>query len=373
MIYLDNAATTPLDPEVLQLLTTCLQTFYGNPSSSHEAGTDAADLLSVARNSIAECLSINSEEVIFTASATEAINIVVHSLAEEKRHFIFSPAEHPAVLHSINLFVPKEKQHILDLKSDGLPDMDQIHEWLKSYPKAALALMEAHNETGLINDIRGIGKQIQEREGVLLCDTTQSIVKLRQDLKELNAYAVASAHKFHGPKGIGMLFLPESLSLKPLMGGGEQERGLRPGTENVAFAIAMAKAMEVYNKDREMVSINIDNWRNIIIKHLKEWFPDAAIIGEGHRDVLPHILSIAFPSTSVYQSIPPWLEECGIAVSMGSACHSGQNKISPLMLAMGLTNHFMLRISFGRFNTDADVNELMNALLDFYNDNLRKV
>lgn len=371
MIYLDNAATTQIDPEVLQLLNTCLQEFFGNPSSSHELGKDAAELLSLARTNIAQSLGISPVEVLFTASATESINIIVNSLASENRPFIFCPSEHPAVIQSINLFVPLERQHEISIGSDGRPDFLHIQELLKKYPQAALCLMDAHNESGLINDIDLAYSLIQQNDGLLLCDTTQSIVKFRSDLNELKAYSVASAHKFHGPKGIGLLIVPESLSLKPLMGGGGQERGLRPGTENVAFAIAIAKAIETYDRDKMNCINNISAWRNIIVNHIKEWFPEVRIIGDGESAVLPHILTLAFPDTDYYRSIPDWLSECDIAISKGSACKSSNDHKSEFMQAIGLDNHFLLRISFGRFNTDADINELMNALLDFKNDKIQ--
>lgn len=248
-IYLDNAATTPIRQEVIDEMVRVMQTEFGNPSSTHSIGRSSKAVIETARKNIAKNLHCQASEIVFTSSATEATNWILRSAVKDfgVKRIITSKVEHHATLYSI-LALQEEfgiAVEYLDVDSDGVLDYEKLHMLLLDDIKTIVSLMHVNNETGVVNDINRIGAMCHQYKALFHCDTVQSIGKTELDLQQLPIdFIVASAHKFHGPKGVGFAFVRKNLVLQPMIFGGEQEKGWRAGTESVHQIAGMAKALE---------------------------------------------------------------------------------------------------------------------------------
>ena len=368
-VYLDNASTTAIRAEVIQEMTKVMTEEYGNPSSTHSLGRSAKNILELSRKSIAKNLNATAQEIIFTSCGTEANNWILRSAVEDLqvKRIITSKIEHHAVLYTA-LVLEKEYDIQIDyanVKPNGEIDITHLVELLSQEKKTLVSLMHVNNETGTILDLERIGRICQEHNVLFHSDTVQSIGKTTIDLQTIPVdFVVASAHKFHGPKGVGFAFIRKNLGLQPLFFGGEQEKGLRAGTEALHQIAGMAKALELSYTNLETEQNHIIELKNYLISQLKTEFPDFKINGtpNGFYTVLNVLLPFAPAKTSMLLF---HLDMKGIAVSRGSACQSGSVKPSHVLAEMLSEEDLKkpsLRISFSHYNTKDDIDLLIEAL-----------
>jgi cysteine desulfurase len=368
-VYLDNASTTALRLEVIHEMTKVLTEEYGNPSSTHSLGRSAKNILELSRKSIAKNLNGTAQEIIFTSCGTEANNWILRSAVKDLKvkRIITSKIEHHAVLYTA-LALEKEYGIQVDyvaIKPNGEIDITDLVELLSQEKKTLVSLMHVNNETGTVLDLERIGRICQEHNVLFHSDTVQSIGKTTIDLQTIPVdFIVASAHKFHGPKGVGFAFIRKNSGLQPLFFGGEQEKGLRAGTEALHQIAGMAKALELSYSNLETEREHITELRNYLITQLEIEFPAFEINGtvDGFYTVLNVLLPFSADKTAM---ILFHLDMKGIAVSRGSACQSGSIKPSHVLAEM-LSHEDLkkpsLRISFSHFNTKEDINVLIEAL-----------
>ncbi|RKS95776.1 cysteine desulfurase [Flavobacterium limicola] len=368
-VYLDNASTTALRPEVIQEMTKVLTEEYGNPSSTHSLGRSAKNILELSRKSIAKNLNATAQEIIFTSCGTEANNWILRSAVKDLKvkRIITSKIEHHAVLHTA-LALEKEygiQVDYVSIKPNGEIDITDLVELLSQEKKTLVSLMHVNNETGTVLDLERIGRICQEHNVLFHSDTVQSIGKATIDLQAIPVdFIVASAHKFHGPKGVGFAFIRKNSGLQSLFFGGEQEKGLRAGTEALHQIAGMAKALEFSYNNLETDREHITELRNYLITQLEIEFPAFEINGtaDGFYTVLNVLMPFSADKTAM---ILFHLDMKGIAVSRGSACQSGSIKPSHVLAEM-LSNEDLkkpsLRISFSHFNTKEDIDMLIEAL-----------
>ena len=368
-VYLDNASTTAVHPEVIQEMTKVLTEDYGNPSSTHGLGRKSKSILELSRRSIAQNLKATAQEIIFTSCGTEANNWILRSAVKDLKvkRIITSRMEHHAVLYTALALEKEFNIHIdyVNIKSNGVVDLTHLVELLSQETKTLVSLMHVNNETGTILDLERVGIICKEHGALFHSDTVQSIGKSVIDLQKIAVdFVVASAHKFHGPKGVGFAFIRKNSGLQPLFFGGEQEKGLRAGTEALHQITGMAKALSLSYNDLEKHQTHISELKNYLISKLEIEFPTRKI--NGGSDAFYTILNVLLPfSQDKTAMILFHLDMKGIAVSRGSACQSGSIKPSHV-LAEILSEEDLkkpsLRISFSHFNTREDIDILIEAL-----------
>jgi cysteine desulfurase len=352
MIYLDNAATTITDPEVIDIMATVMNNFFGNPSSAHEPGYEASTILEESRKTISGIVNCHADELFFTSGGTEAINLVFYNMGLNAaiKHVITSPLEHPAVLHSLDKYGLSEKTEFLNILPDATPDLDQLETMLKEMPGAFVSLMHVNNECGSMLDVKKTGALCKQYGALFFCDTVQAIGKTEVDLHGWGVdFAACSGHKFHGPRGIGFLYKNRKHSFIPQMAGGGQEKGLRSGTENTAAIAGLCRALELSEEHFSETTERILSLKHFLIETLRNEIPGILFAGDTEK-TLPHIVSIAVSETENNLNLQQVLNKAGFAVSAGSACHAG-SKTSALLYAVGLPGHYPLRVSFGKFST----------------------
>ena len=368
-VYLDNASTTAIRNEVIQEMTKVMTEDYGNPSSTHSLGRAAKSILELSRKSIAKNLNATAQEIIFTSCGTEANNWILRSAVKDLqvKRIITSKIEHHAVLYTA-LVLEKEYGIQIDyvnVKPNGEIDITHLVELLSQEKKTLVSLMHVNNETGNVLDLERIGRICKEHNTLFHSDTVQSIGKATIDLQTIPVdFIVASAHKFHGPKGVGFAFIRKNSGLQPLFFGGEQEKGLRAGTEALHQIAGMAKALEISYNNLEKEQKYVAELKNYLITQLKIEFPEFKINGnpDGFYTVLNVLLPFSVAKTAM---ILFHLDMKGIAVSRGSACQSGSIKPSHVlaeMLSVEDLKKPSLRISFSHFNTKEDIDILIEAL-----------
>lgn len=368
-IYLDNASTTALRPEVIKEMTHVLTEDYGNPSSTHSFGRTSKSILELSRKSIAQNLNATAQEIIFTSCGTEANNWILRSAVKDLKvtRIITSKMEHHAVLYTA-LVLEKEFGIQIDyvaIKPNGEIDLTHLVELLSQEKKTLVSLMHVNNETGTILDLERVAIICKEHDALFHSDTVQSVGKTIIDLQKTTVdFIVASAHKFHGPKGVGFAFVRKNSGLQPLFFGGEQEKGLRAGTEALHQIAGMAKALELSYSNLEEDKIHILELKTELISKLKTAFPTCKINGgtNGFYTILNVLLPFSEDKTAM---ILFHLDMKGIAVSRGSACQSGSIKPSHVLVEILSEEDLKkpsLRISFSHFNTKEDVDSLMDAL-----------
>ena len=368
-VYLDNASTTAIRAEVIQEMSNVMTEEYGNPSSTHSLGRAAKNILELSRKSIAKNLNATAQEIIFTSCGTESNNWILRSAVKDLqvKRIITSKIEHHAVLYAA-LVLEKEfgiQIDYVNVKPNGEIDITHLVELLSKDIKTLISLMHVNNETGTILDLERIGRICQEHKVLFHSDTVQSIGKMNIDLQSISVnFIVASAHKFHGPKGVGFAYIRKNSGLQPLFFGGEQEKGLRAGTEALHQIAGMAKALELSYANLEVEQNHITELKNYLIIQLKTEFPDFKINGtpDGFYTVLNVLLPFAPAKTAMLLF---HLDMKGIAVSRGSACQSGSIKPSHVLAEMLSDDDLKkpsLRISFSHFNTKEDIDVLIEAL-----------
>ncbi|AXB57219.1 cysteine desulfurase family protein [Flavobacterium fluviale] len=368
-VYLDNASTTAMRPEVIQEMTKVMVEDFGNPSSTHSFGRNGKTILELSRKSIAKHFNCTAQEIIFTSGGTEADNWILRSAVEDLKveRIITSKIEHHAVLYPVlaleeeyNIQVDYVKVH-----QDGSLDLTHLSNLLSDEKKTLVSLMHVNNETGAILDLDRVSLICKQYNALFHSDTVQSIGKTEIDLQKTPIdFVVASAHKFHGPKGIGFAFVRKNSGLQPLLFGGEQEKGLRAGTEAVHQIAGMAKALSVSYEKLEQERAYILDLKKYLIAQLEVHFPDFKI--NGKRDDFYNIINIILPFSSEKTSMLLFsLDMKGIAVSRGSACQSGSIKPSHVLKEMLSEDDLKLpnlRISFSHYNTKEDIDWLIESL-----------
>lgn len=367
-IYLDNAATTPIRQEVIDEMVGVLQSEFGNPSSTHSIGRSSKAIIETSRKTIAKQLHCNAQEIIFTSTATEATNWILRSAVKDfgVKRIITSKVEHHATLYSI-LALQSEfgiQTEYLTVDADGALDYEKLTSLLSEDNKSLVSLMHVNNETGVVNDINRIGVLCHQNNTLFHCDTVQSIGKTEIDLQHLPIdFVVASAHKFHGPKGIGFAFVRKNLVLQPMIYGGEQEKGWRAGTEPVHQIAGMAKALALSYDHLAEERNYISDLKAYCLKQLQSAFPEVTING---KDTFYNILNVLLPFSSEKTALILFnLDMKGIAVSRGSACQSGSMKPSHVLAEMLNEKDLAkpsLRISFSHYNTKTEIDYFIETL-----------
>ncbi|MFT4983249.1 MAG: cysteine desulfurase [Flavobacterium sp.] len=368
-IYLDNASTTAIRPEVIQEMAQVMAADFGNPSSTHSFGRNAKSVLELSRKSIAKHLNASAQEIIFTSCGTEANNWILRSAVADLKvkRIITSKIEHHAVLYTVQA-LQKEFGLQVDyvaIKPNGEIDVTNLVELLAENHKTLVSLMHVNNEIGTVLDLDRIVPICKQYNALLHSDTVQSIGKKEIDLKELPIdFLVASAHKFHGPKGVGFAFVRKNSGLQPLFFGGEQEKGLRPGTEAVHQIAGMAKALELSYENLEAERVQISELKKYLEERLAIDFPQSTI--NGSKDGFYNMLNVLLPFSEEKTAMILFnLDMKGIAVSRGSACQSGSIRASHVLSEM-LSDEDLrrpsLRISLSHYNSKEDIDILMDAL-----------
>jgi len=373
-VYLDHAATSPLDPQVFEAMQPFFSGTYGNASSVHWFGRQARQALEDARERVAQSIGAQPGEMFFTSGGTESNNMAIKGVAiaskdrNKKNHVITSQAEHHAVLEPCeHLAGEGVDATVLPVDSYGVVDEGQVRDTLRP-GTGLISIMVANNEVGSISPIREIAAVARERGVVMHSDAVQALGKIPVNVDALGVDLMTlSAHKINGPKGIGALYVRRGTPLDPIIFGGGQERGKRPGTENVPLAVGFARAVDLTMAQVEQESQRLRILRDELERRILELFP--AAIRNGHPDNrLPHILNVSFDSTRQPfegETLLMNMDLNGIALSSGSACTSGSVQPSHVLLAMGRdekTAKATLRFSFGRGNTMEDVEYTIHAL-----------
>ena len=368
-VYLDNASTTALRPEVTQEMIKIMTEDYGNPSSPHSFGRNAKTILELSRKSIAKNLNCSAQEIIFTSGGTEGINWLLRSAVKDLKvtRIVTSRIEHHAVLHTVMVLQSEFNIQVdyLDINQDGNIDLTQLSKLLAEGGNTMVSLMHINNETGVILDIERVGVICKQYGALFHSDTVQSVGKIQIDLQKIAVdFVVASAHKFHGPKGTGFAFVRKNSGLQPLLFGGEQEKGLRAGTEAVHQIAGMAKALAISYENLDTEQIYISGLKSYLVEQLEIHLPGFKIAGK--KEYFYNIVNIVLPFSADKTSMLLFsLDMKGIAVSRGSACQSGSSKPSHVLKEMlseadlKLPN---LRISFSHYNTKKDIDWLIECL-----------
>ena len=368
MIYADNAATTPMSEAAINTMTTLIRETYGNPSSLYEFGQKAKEVLEQAREDTAALIGADAKEIIFTSGGSEADNQAIISAAKAgalkgKKHIISSKFEHHAVLHTLKKLENEGFEvTLLDVHENGIIDPSEVEAAIRE-DTCLVTIMYANNEIGTIQDIKGIGAVCRAKGVIFHTDAVQAIGHLKINVVEENIDMLsASAHKFHGPKGVGFLYARKGIRLTNLIEGGAQEKGKRAGTENVPGIAAMVTALkeEVANIDKN--TANILPIRNKIIEGLKE-IPHSALNGDEERR-LPSNVNFCFEGIEG-ESLLLLLDDKGIAASSGSACTSGSLDPSHVLLAIGRVHdvaHGSLRLSLGEDVTEEEADYIIKAV-----------
>ena len=368
-VYLDHNATTPLHPEVLAAMTPYLTERFGNPSSLHAWGREARQTLEQARTTIAGALgSPDKDTIVFTAGGTEADNLALMGVAagqaQRGRHLIVSAVEHHAVLNTA-AHLARHGFEVTSLPVDGqgLLDPDEVQRAIR--PDTILvSLMHGNNETGVLFPVAQVGRICRERGVVFHTDAVQSVGKLPLDVEALGVDLLSlSAHKLHGPKGIGALYIRRGTPMQPLLHGGSQERSRRAGTENVAGAVGLARAVALMGQDLEAAAKRLTHLRDRLEHGLIAALP--GVLRNGHpTERLPHTTNLAFSGIEA-ESMILALDLHGVAVSSGAACTSGSLEPSHVLLAMGLPRarvESSIRFSLGRGTTAEEIGYVLEIL-----------
>lgn len=367
-IYADNAATTKISPAAREAMTKCMEEAYGNPSSLHSVGQKAAEVLQKAREDIAEILGADFREIYFTSGGTEADNQAIYSAAvfgakKGRKHIISSAIEHHAVLHMLNR-LEKEGFEItlLDVGEKGIVDPEDVRKAIRE-DTVLVTIMYANNEIGTLQPIREIAEICREKKVIFHTDAVQAAGHVPINVAEEKIDMLSlSAHKFHGPRGIGVLYVRKGVPLFNLIEGGAQERGRRPGTENLPAIVGMAAALKEAVSDMEAAGEKTAALRDILIEGLSK-IPHARLNGDA-RKRLPGNVNFCFEGIEG-ESLLLLLDNKGIAASSGSACTSGSLDPSHVLLALGLPHevaHGSLRLSISEENTEEEMRYIVDAV-----------
>jgi cysteine desulfurase len=372
-VYFDNAATTPMDHQVIDTMSEIMREVYGNASAVHGMGRKAKAVLETARKDIAKMLNCNSSEIIFTGSGTEADNMALRCAINDLgvTSIITSKIEHKAVIDTAKELEDKKQAtvHYVKLDSFGRADLNDLERLASENPGSLISLMHANNEIGTLNDIPSISKIARKHNCYFHADTVQTIGHYPIDLQEADVdFITCSAHKFHGPKGVGFLYKNKALKIKPIVTGGGQESKMRAGTENVTGIAGLAKALEIASRNIDVKIDTVTRVKSYFIKKLKKEIPGVQFNG----DITPAgglytVLSVSLPPSDKASTLLIQLDMHGVFASGGSACNSGAIGDSHVLTGI---NHpkdrSAVRFSFSKFSSQEEVDyaiEVLKALL----------
>ena len=368
-IYFDNAATTPLDPLVLETMMPYLTEKFGNPSSIYSYGRESRMAIEQARKTVAKLIHANPSEIFFTSGGTESSNAAIRAAVQDLncRYIITSPLEHHATLHTVAYYQERgeAKVHFLNILPDGHVDLDHLGNLLAvSGEKTLVSLMHVNNETGNLLDIHRVAEICKSYGAIFHSDTVQSLGHFAFDLKKLHIHFITgAAHKFHGPKGVGLLYINEQLKVKPNIHGGAQERNMRAGTENVYGIVGFAKALELASLRLEEESRYINDLRKYLADTLIKEIPGVEFNGDAFGQSLYTILSVSFPKSEKAEMLLFNLDINHICASGGSACTSGAQQGSHVIRAIYPgSDRSTVRFSFSRHNTRDEIEEVVSKL-----------
>ena len=374
-IYLDNAATTPLDPEVFEAMKPFLLENFGNPSSTHAHGRKVRSAIEAARKKAAELLNATPGEIIFTSGGTEADNTLITSTVHTYgiKHVISSPIEHHAVLHTIeNLEKAGTIQyHKVLLDYNGHVDLDHLAKLLEQYPGALVSLMHANNELGNLLDINKVGEMCKNANAFFHSDTVQTVGHYKHNMKDLFVCGMtAAAHKFHGPKGVGFMYIRKDKKIHPFVHGGAQERNMRGGTENVYGIVGLVKALEIAYREMAEHEKYISSLKSRMIEKLKADVPGVTFHGDSANleRSLYTVLNVSLPESEENDMILFNLDLQGISASGGSACSSGATTGSHVLgtLYPG-SKRGAVRFSFSKYNKPEEIDFVVEKLAELVN------
>lgn len=375
-VYLDNAATTRLDPEVLDAMLPLMTEHFGNPSSIHSHGRTVRTAIEKARKMVAGLLNTSPAEIFFTSGGTEADNTAIQSSIKTYglTHAITSPLEHHAVLHTLEHLAKQGliKLSLVNIDETGRIDLAHLESLLQSNPRSLVSLMHGNNEIGNLLDLNRVGEICRAYDAIFHSDTVQTMGHFRHDLQQLPVdFIVGAGHKFHGPKGVGFLYVnAERVKIHPFVHGGAQERNMRGGTENVYGIVGLAKALEIAYRDMEAHRQHITSLKRRMIGRLVEKMPDVRFNGDsGNIDnSLYTVLNVSLPASDISDMLLFSLDIARISASGGSACSSGSNVGSHVLGALpGLDpERGYVRFSFGKYNTEAEIDYAVDTLVGLY-------
>ena len=362
-IYLDNAATTPLDKEVLAEMVNVMENYYGNPSSIHAQGREVRTLIEKARKTVAGLLNAVPAEIFFTSGGTEADNTAIRCgiAAFGLKHAITSKLEHHAVEHTLDSLLKTgviDKISYVDTDAKGNICYDHLEQLLKENDRSFVSLMHANNELGTLTDIVRVGEICELYDAIYHCDTVQTMGHYVHDVRALKAhFIVCAAHKLHGPKGVGFLYVNHNIKISPMIFGGAQERNMRGGTENVYGIVGLAKALEMAYASMEEHQAHIQGLKTYLKEQLTAEVPGIAFNGENDPETsLYTVLNVSFPEMDMGDMLLFNLDINGISASGGSACSSGSNIGSHVLTAIGAEpGRPSVRFSFSKLNTKEEL------------------
>ena len=368
-IYLDNAATTAIDPSVLEAMMPFFTEKYGNPSSIYSFGRETKMAIEAARKSVAKALHAKPAEIFFTSGGTESSNTAIACAVRDLgcKHIISSPIEHHATLHTVEWLAQmnEAKLSYVKLLPNGHIDLQDLENLVQnSTEKTLVTLMHANNEIGNLLDIETVGNLCEKYNAVFHSDTVQTLAHYKLDVEKMKVHFLSgSGHKFHAPKGVGILYINQNINIKPYINGGAQERNMRAGTENVYGIVGFAKALEMAMENYEKDSAHIANLKAYMKQKLDENIPNITYNGDVMGNCLYTVLNAAFPNNPKTEMILYNLDMAGICVSGGSACSSGANAGSHVIRALrGNEDVVPLRFSFCKNNTKAEIDIVVQKL-----------
>lgn len=373
-VYLDNAATTPLDPEVFEAMKPYLMEDFGNPSSTHAHGRKVRAAIESARKRVAELINCTPGEIIFTSGGTEADNALIISGIQTNsiKHAISTPIEHHAVTHTLELL---EKQgviqlHFVQLNEKGHVDLNHLEKLLKEFPGSLVSLMHANNEIGNLLDIQRVGELTEQYKSFFHSDTVQTMGHYKHDMKALRVCGMtAAAHKFHGPKGVGFMYIRKDRKIAQFIHGGAQERNMRGGTENTYGIIGLAKALEIAYREMAEHETHIKGLKSRMIAKLKENIPGVRFNGDSANldKSLYTVLNVSLPESEENEMVLFNLDIQGISASGGSACSSGAGTGSHVLGALyPQSKRGAVRFSFSKYNTPDEIDFVVDKLAELY-------
>lgn len=369
-IYFDNAATTPLAPEVLEAMMPYLTEKFGNPSSIYSYGRETRLAIEQARKSVAKNLGAKPAEIFFTSGGTESSNTVLHAAVLDLgcKHIISSPIEHHATLHTVTHLA---KLHHLRLSfvqilPNGHIDMDHLATLLSEHSEQTIvSIMHGNNEIGNMIDIQAVGQLCKQYHAYFHSDTVQTVGHFPFELSKLPIdFITGAGHKFHGPKGVGILYINENVKISPLVHGGAQERNMRAGTENLYGIVGFAKALELATDNHQEDRGYIESLKQYMYDQLVAQIPSVSFNGDTFGNSLYNLLSVNFPKNEKTEMILFNLDIHHVCASGGSACSSGAQQGSHVIHALNKGSETVtLRFSFAKQNTKAEIDQVVAALL----------
>lgn len=380
-VYLDNAATTRLDPEVLDAMLPLMTEQFGNPSSIHSHGRTVRTAIEKARKTVAGLLNTSPAEIFFTSGGTEADNTAIRGSIETYglKHAITSPLEHHAVLHTLEYLAKQGtiQLSLVNIDSKGHIDLDHLETLLKKNQtegagRTLVSLMHGNNEIGNLLDLNRAGEICRAYDAIFHSDTVQTMGHFRHNVQQLPVdFIVGAGHKFHGPKGVGFLYVnAEHVKIHPFIYGGAQERNMRGGTENVYGIVGLAKALDIAYRDMDAHKQHILSLKRRMIDQLREKMPEVRFNGDSAdlENSLYTVLNVSLPASDINDMLLFSLDIARISASGGSACSSGSNVGSHVLAALPDldSERGYVRFSFGKYNTAEEIDYAVDTLVGLY-------